>query len=423
MGTSRQVASPQPFTSSRQPFDVERIRKDFPILKEKVHGHPLVYLDSAATSQKPREVLEAMQRYYLHDCSNVHRGVHLLSERATRAYEDVRVKVQRFINAAESREIVFVRGTTEAINLVAQTYGRKHLAAGDEVLITAMEHHSNIVPWQILCEEKGAALRVAPINDRGEILFKEFEKLLGPKTRLVSVTHVSNVLGTINPIREIVEAAHRRNVPVLVDGAQAAPHLQVDVRELDCDFYAFSGHKLFGPTGVGVLYGKAALLEEMPPYQGGGDMISSVTFEKTTYNAIPFKFEAGTPYIAGVIGLGAAIDYLNQVGLESISSYEHELLEHATQLLSRIAGVRLIGTAKEKASVVSFVLGGIHPHDIGTILDQRGIAIRTGHHCAQPLMERFGVPATARASLAFYNTKDEIGVLAEGLEAVRQFFN
>ncbi|HUU15422.1 MAG TPA: cysteine desulfurase [Terriglobia bacterium] len=423
MGTTRQVANSHPIAAARQPFDVERIREDFPILGEKVHGHPLVYLDSAATSQKPRVVLEAMQNFYLHDCSNVHRGVHLLSERATRAYEDVRVKVQRFINAADAREIVFVRGTTEAVNLVAQTYGRKNLEAGDEILITAMEHHSNIVPWQILCEEKGAALRVAPVNDRGELIFKEFEKLLGPKTKLVSVTHVSNVLGTINPIREIVEAVHRWNVPVFVDGAQAAPHMKVDVRDLDCDFYAFSGHKLFGPTGVGVLYGKAALLEEMPPYQSGGDMISSVTFEKTTYNTIPFKFEAGTPHIAGVIGLGAAIEYLNQIGLEALAGYEHELLEHATQSLTRIPGVRLIGTAREKASVVSFVLEGVHPHDIGTILDQRGIAIRTGHHCAQPLMGRFGVPATARASLAFYNTKEEIDVLAQGVEAVKQFFN
>jgi len=423
MGTTRQVANSHPIAAARRPFDVERIREDFPILGEKVHGHPLVYLDSAATSQKPRVVLEAMQNFYLHDCSNVHRGVHLLSERATRAYEDVRVKVQRFINAADAREIVFVRGTTEAVNLVAQTYGRKNLEAGDEILITAMEHHSNIVPWQILCEEKGAALRVAPVNDRGELIFKEFEKLLGPKTKLVSVTHVSNVLGTINPIREIVEAVHRWNVPVFVDGAQAAPHMKVDVRDLDCDFYAFSGHKLFGPTGVGVLYGKAALLEEMPPYQSGGDMISSVTFEKTTYNTIPFKFEAGTPHIAGVIGLGAAIEYLNQIGLEALAGYEHELLEHATQSLTRIPGVRLIGTAREKASVVSFVLEGVHPHDIGTILDQRGIAIRTGHHCAQPLMGRFGVPATARASLAFYNTKEEIDVLAQGVEAVKQFFN
>ena len=423
MGTTRPVANSHPTTSVRQPFDVEKIREDFPILKQKVHGHPLVYLDSAATSQKPRAVLEAMQEFYLHDYSNVHRGVHLLSERATRAYEDGRAKLQRFINAAEAREIVFVRGTTEAVNLVAQTYGRKNLQAGDEILITAMEHHSNIVPWQMLCEEKRAVLRVAPINDRGELIFEAFEKFLGPKTRLVAVTHVSNVLGTINPVREIVEAAHRWNVPVLVDGAQAAPHLRVDVRELGCDFYALSGHKLFGPTGVGVLYGKAALLEGMPPYQGGGDMIASVTFEKTTYNAIPFKFEAGTPYIAGVIGLGAAVEYLNRIGLEAITAYEQDLLEHATNSLSRIPGVRLIGTAREKASVVSFVLDGVHPHDIGTILDQRGIAIRTGHHCAQPLMDRFGLPATARASLAFYNTREEIDVLAEGVEAVKQFFN
>ncbi len=423
MGTSRPVANSHPVAPVRQGFDVEKIREDFPILRQKVHGHPLVYLDSAATSQKPRAVLDAMQQFYLQDCSNVHRGVHLLSERATRAYEDGRGKVQRFINAAEAREIVFVRGTTEAVNLVAQTYGRKHVEAGDEILITAMEHHSNIVPWQILCQEKGAALRVAPVNDRGELIFAEFEKLLGPKTKVVSVTHVSNVLGTINPVREITEAAHRWGVPVFVDGAQAAPHGKIDVRDLDCDFYAFSGHKLFGPTGVGVLYGKSALLEEMPPYQGGGDMISSVTFEKTVYNTIPFKFEAGTPYIAGVIGLGAAIEYLNRIGLEAVAAYEHELLEHATRSLARVPGVRLIGTAREKASVVSFVLDGVHPHDIGTILDQRGIAIRTGHHCAQPLMDRFGVPATARASLAFYNTREEIDVLAEGVEAVKQFFN
>lgn len=423
MGTRREVLSPHPVEPPRAKLDVRKVREDFPILKEKVHGHPLVYLDNAASSQKPRAVLDAMQHFYLHDCSNVHRGIHLLSERATRAYEDVRVKVQGFINAAEAREVVFVRGTTEAINLVAHSYGRQHVREGDEVILTAMEHHSNIVPWQILCQEKGATLRVAPINDDGELIFEEFEKLLNSRTKLVAVAHVSNVLGTINPIRRMVEAARGWNVPVLVDGAQAAPHLKVDVRQLGCDFYAFSGHKLLGPSGIGVLYGKAALLDAMPPYQGGGDMISSVTFEKTLYNAIPFKFEAGTPYIAGVIGLGAAIDYVNQIGLENISSYEHELLDHATRTLSRIPGVRLIGTAHEKASVVSFVLDGVHPHDIGTVLDQRGIAIRTGHHCAQPLMERFGVPATARASLAFYNTKEEIDALAQGLEAVKQFFS
>jgi cysteine desulfurase/selenocysteine lyase len=392
-------------------FDVERVREDFPILKQKVHGKPLVYLDNAATSQKPVTVIEAEERFYREYNSNIHRGVHQLSERATRAYEDVRVKIQHFLNAGEAREIVFVRGTTEAINLVAAAYGRKNVQAGDEILITAMEHHSNIVPWQILCEEKGARLRVAPINDRGELIFEGFEKLLNSRTRLVSATHVSNVLGTINPVREIVEAAHRRNIPVLVDGAQAAPHLKVDVRELDCDFYAMSS-----------LYGKAGLLEAMPPYQGGGDMISSVSFEKTIYNVIPYKFEAGTPNIAATIGLGAAIDYINQLGLENVAAYEHELLEYATEALSRIPGVRIVGTARQKASVISFVLDGIHAHDVGTVLDQEGIAVRTGHHCAQPLMERFQVPATARASLAFYNTKEEVDRLAAGIEKVKHIF-
>ena len=418
--TKRMIATVE--TPPVPSFDVERVREDFPILRQKVHGKPLVYLDNAATSQKPAAVIEAEDRFYREYNSNIHRGVHELSERATRAYEDVRVKIQHFLNARETREIVFVRGTTEAINLVAATYGRKHVAAGDEILITAMEHHSNIVPWQILCEEKGAKLKVAPVNDRGEIEFEEFEKLLGPQTRLVSVTHVSNVLGTINPIAEIVEAAHRRNIPVLVDGAQAAPHVGIDVQALDCDFYAFSSHKLFGPTGVGALYGKAALLESMPPYQGGGDMISSVTFEKTVYNAIPYKFEAGTPNIAATIGLGAAIDYVNRLGLASIAAYEHELLGYATAALSRLPGVRIIGTAREKASVVSFVVEGIHPHDVGTVLDQEGIAVRTGHHCAQPLMERFGVPATARASLAFYNTREEVERLVAGIQKVREVF-
>ena len=403
-------------------FDVERVREDFPILKQKVHGKPLVYLDNAATSQKPVTVIEAEERFYREYNSNIHRGVHRLSERATKAYEDARVKIQHFLNAGEARELVFVRGTTEAINLVAAAYGRKNVRAGDEILITAMEHHSNIVPWQILCEEKGARLRVAPVNNRGELVFEEFEKLLGARTRLVSVTHVSNVLGTINPVREIVEAAHRRNIPVLVDGAQAAPHLRVDVRELDCDFYAMSSHKIFGPTGIGVLYGKARLLEAMPPYQGGGDMISSVFFEKTIYNVIPYKFEAGTPNIAATIGLGAAIDYINQLGLENVAAYEHELLEYATEALSRIPGVRIVGTARQKASVISFVLDGIHAHDVGTVLDQEGIAVRTGHHCAQPLMERFQVPATARASLAFYNTKEEVDRLATGIENVKHIF-
>ena len=403
-------------------FDVERVREDFPILQQKVHGKPLVYLDNAATSQKPVTVIEAEERFYREYNSNIHRGVHQLSERATKAYEDARVKIQHFLNAGEAREIVFVRGTTEAINLVAMAYGRKNVQAGDEIVISAMEHHSNIVPWQILCEEKGARLRVAPINDRGELIFEEFEKLLNSRTRLVSVAHVSNVLGTINPVREIVEAAHRMDVPVLVDGAQAAPHLKVDVRELDCDFYAVSSHKIFGPTGIGVLYGKAGLLEAMPPYQGGGDTISSVSFEKTTYNVIPYKFEAGTPNIAATIGLGAAIDYINQLGLENVAAYEHELLEYATEALSGIPGVRIVGTARQKASVISFVLDGIHAHDVGTVLDQEGIAVRTGHHCAQPLMERFQVPATARASLAFYNTKEEVDRLAAGIEKVKHIF-
>jgi cysteine desulfurase/selenocysteine lyase len=338
-------------------------------------------------------------------------------------YEEARVKVQRFINAASAREIIFTRGTTESINLVAASYGRKHLQPGDEVIISWMEHHSNIVPWQMLCEEKGAVLRVVPINDDGEFLLQEYERLLNPRTRLVSVAHVSNALGTLNPIRQIIAMAHHWNVPVLIDGAQAAPHLEVDIQELDCDFYAFSGHKLYGPTGAGVLYGKAALLDAMPPYQGGGDMISSVSFEKTIYNSLPYKFEAGTPNIAGAVGLGAAIDYLDELGLERLAAHEHALLSYATSAISWIPGVRLIGTAREKVSVLSFVLDDVHPHDIGTILDQEGIAIRTGHHCAQPVMQRFGVPATARASLAFYNTREEIDALAAGLHKVIEVFH
>jgi cysteine desulfurase/selenocysteine lyase len=403
-------------------FDPDSIREDFPILKQLVYDKPLVYLDNAATSQKPAAVIDAMTHYYSTDNSNIHRGVHLLSERATQAYEEVRIKVQCFINAAVSKEIIFTRGTTEAINLVAGSYGRANVKSGDEVLITAMEHHSNIVPWQILCEEKGARLRVAPINDDGELILEEFAKLLNERTKIVSLVHVSNALGTINPIRAIVEIAHRRNVPVMIDGAQAAPHMRLDVRELDCDFYAFSGHKVYGPTGIGVLYGKASLLDAMPPYQGGGDMIASVTFEKTTYNTLPYKFEAGTPNIAGTIGLGAAIDYVNQIGIERIARYEHELLNYGTEALSQIPGLRLIGTAKDKAGVLSFVLEGVHPHDVGTILDREGIAIRTGHHCAMPVMERFGIPATARASLAFYNTKEEIDALVAGIHKVKEVF-
>jgi cysteine desulfurase/selenocysteine lyase len=401
-------------------YDVQKIRADFPILRQMVHGKPLVYLDNAATTQKPQAVINALVDYYRHDNSNVHRGVHLLSERATEAYEKSRVSVQKFLNAADHSEIIFVRGTTEAINLVAQTYGRKNVGEGDEIVITAMEHHSNIVPWQMLCEEKRAVLRVAPINDSGELLMDEFAKLLGPKTKIVAVPHLSNALGTINPIREIVRLAHAKNIPVLVDGAQAAPRMAVDVQALDCDFYAVSGHKLYAPTGIGVLYGKKKLLEAMPPYQGGGDMIASVTFEKTLYNRLPYKFEAGTPDIAGAIALGAAVEYLERLGLEKIEQHEHELLAYATEKVSVIPGVKLIGTARNKAGVLSFVMEGIHPHDIGTILDHEGIAIRTGHHCAQPVMQRFGIPATARASFGLYNTKEEIDVLVTGIKKVSE---
>ncbi len=403
-------------------LDVEKIRADFPILHQTVHGKPLVYLDNAATSQKPRAVIDAITRYYEGTNSNIHRGVHFLSEQATAEYEAARQTAQKFINAAHAHEIIFVRGTTEGINLVAQTYGRAQIHQGDEVLITAMEHHSNIVPWQILCDERGAKLRVAPINDQGELLLDEFARLLGPRTKLAAFTHVSNALGTINPVKRMIELAHGKNIPVLIDGAQAAPHIKVDVQALDCDFYTFSGHKVYGPTGIGVLYGKTALLDAMPPYQGGGDMISSVTFEKTTYNKLPYKFEAGTPDIAGVIGLGAALRYVNGLGIENIAAHEHELLAYATEKISAIPGVDLIGTAKERAGVISFVVEGVHPHDVGTILDQEGIAIRTGHHCSQPVMERFGIPATARASFAVYNTFEEIDVLVRGIGKVREVF-
>jgi cysteine desulfurase/selenocysteine lyase len=404
-------------------FDVEEVRRDFPILREKLRGKPLVYLDNAATSQKPQVVIETLQKYYSLENANIHRGIHFLSERATQAYEDARAKVRGFLNAAESREIIFVRGTTEGINLVAQSYGRKFIGEEDEIILSAMEHHSNIVPWQILCEQVGARLRIIPMNDDGELLIDEYERLLSDRTKLVAVTHLSNALGTINPIKQIIQIAHRGGVPVLVDGAQAVPHLKVDVRDLDCDFYAFSGHKLYGPTGVGVLYGKASLLDAMPPYQGGGDMIRSVTFEKTLYNVLPYKFEAGTPNIAGGIGLGAAIDYLSQVGLELVTEYERELLDYATEAISTISGVRIIGTAREKAGILSFVLEGVHAHDVGTILDQEGIAIRTGHHCAMPVMQRFGVPATARASLAFYNTREEVDALVGAIHNVKRMFS
>jgi cysteine desulfurase/selenocysteine lyase len=403
-------------------FDVDRVRHDFPILSRPINGKKLVYLDNAATSQKPEAVIGAITRYYEQQNANIHRGVHYLSAQATDAHEAARQAVQRFLNATDVREIIFVRGATEAINLVAHTYGRTHVGEGDEVLITAMEHHSNIVPWQILCEEKRAHLKVVPINDHGEVRLDEFAKLLGPRTKIVAATHVSNALGTVNPIRHMIELAHAVNVPVLVDGAQAVPHLSVDVRALDCDFYAFSGHKVYGPTGIGVLYGKAALLEAMPPYQTGGEMISSVTFEKTTYNKLPFKFEAGTPDIAGAIGLHAALEYLNNLGMNNVAAHEHDLLDYATEAVAAIPGVRLIGTALERAGVLSFVLEGVHPHDIGTILDQEGIAVRTGHHCAQPVMDRFGIPATARASFALYNTRDDVDTLVQGIRKVREVF-
>jgi len=403
-------------------FDVARIREDFPALRQQIRGKPLVYLDNAATSQKPMRVIETIEKYYLTENSNVHRGIHLLSERATEAFEGARAKVGRFLNARDAREIIFVRGATEGINLVAHSYARPLLTVGDEILISEMEHHSNIVPWQIVCKETGAVLRVVPINDDGELRLDEYERLLGPRTRLVSIVHVSNALGTINPVQQMIDMAHERGVPVLVDGAQAAPHLPVDVRALDCDFYVCSGHKLFGPTGIGVVFGKAHLLEAMPPYQGGGDMILSVTFEKTIYNEAPIKFEAGTPHIAGAIGLGAAIDYVSSIGLDQIAAYEGELLAYATDAVSTIPGLRIIGTAKEKASILSFVLDGVHAHDIGTILDQEGIAIRTGHHCAQPVLQRFGVPATARASVAFYNTRDEIDALVKAIRKVTELF-
>ncbi len=404
------------------PFDPERARADFPILRQKIHGRPLVYLDNAATSQKPQRVIDAVSNFYSTTNANVHRGVHALSERATEQFELAREKLRAFINAPKVEEIVFVRGATEAINLVAQTFGRSRLRPGDEILISAMEHHSNIVPWQLLCESTGAVLRVAPINEAGELVVGELEAMLGAKTRLVALAHVSNALGTINPVRQLIAAAHSRGVPVLLDGAQAIPHLKVDVKALDCDFYVFSSHKMFGPMGIGALFGKADLLESMPPYQGGGDMILSVTFEKTIYNRVPYKFEAGTPDVGGAVGLGSAIDYLNSLGMEQIAAYEHDLLVYATAAISRVPGVRLVGTARQKAGVISFLLGDIHPHDIGTILDQEGIAIRTGHHCAQPVMQRFGVDATARASLAFYNTREDIDRLVAGLERVKEIF-
>ena len=410
-------------TSPRLSSDeVERIRRDFPILHQEVHGKPLVYLDNAATSQKPRQVIAELDHYYSADNANIHRGVHTLSERATAAYEGGRDKVKQFLNAADRREIVFVRGATEAINLVAQSFARPRLKPGDEILITEMEHHSNIVPWQMVCEQTGAVLKVVPINEAGELLLDDFHRLLSVRTKLVAVVHVSNALGTINSVEEIIVAAHAQGVPVLLDGAQAVPHVAVDVQALDCDFYVFSGHKLYAPTGIGALYGKAALLEAMCPYQGGGDMIRSVTFAKTEYNALPYKFEAGTPHIAGGIGLGAAIDYVSNIGLQAIAAWEDELLRYASSRVLEIPGVRLIGTASHKTGILSFVMDGVHPHDIGTILDHEGVAIRTGHHCAMPVMDHFAVPATARVSLALYNTRDDIERLLAAIIKVKEVF-
>ncbi|HEX2530860.1 MAG TPA: cysteine desulfurase [Burkholderiaceae bacterium] len=397
-------------------------RKDFPILHQEVHGKPLVYFDNAATTQKPQCVIDTEVDYYRRNNANVHRGVHTLSQRATEDYEEARAKIQRYLNAARSEEIIFVRGATEGINLVAQCYARPRLKAGDEIIISTMEHHSNIVPWQMVCEQTGATLKVVPINDAGEFEFDAFTQLLNERTKLVAVTHLSNALGTIPPVRRIVELARAAGVPVLLDGAQAAPHLAVDMRALDCDFYVFSGHKLFGPTGIGVLYGKTALLDAMPPYQGGGDMIRTVTFEKTEYNDLPYKFEAGTPNIAGAISLGVALDYVSSIGIDAIAAHERDLLEYATQLVSDIPGLRIIGTAKHKASILSFTLDGVHPHDIGTILDHDGIAIRAGHHCAMPVMRRFGIAGTARASFALYNTHEEVRALAAGLRKVQEMF-
>lgn len=404
-------------------FDVEKVRADFPMLRQTVNGKPLVYLDTAATSQKPQVVIDRISNFYANEYSTVRRSVHKTSEKATIAYEKVRETVARFINAPAGRQIVWTRGTTEGINLVARAYGGKFFTAGDEVIISATEHHANIVPWQMICAEKGATLRVIPVDDNGELILSEYEKLLNDRTKFVSVGHISNAIGTVHPVKEIIRLARERGVPVLLDGAQAAPHMRVDVQDLDCDFYVFSGHKAVGPTGIGVLYGKADVLERMDPFLGGGDMIFSVSFEKTTYADIPHKFEAGTPAIAEVIGLGAAIEYLEGIGIENIAAYEHELLDYATRTLLEIPGVKLIGTAKNKAAIVSFTIEGIHPHDIGTLLDQEGVAIRAGHHCAQPVMKRYGVPATARASFAFYNVKEEIDILAQAIRKTIEVFS
>jgi len=403
-------------------YDVEKIRADFPILRIKVHGKQLVYLDNAATSHKPLSVIEKAQEYYSSMNSNIHRGVHALSQVSTEAYESARIKIKSFINALGKNEIIFTRGTTESINLVAQSYGRANFREGDEVIISQMEHHSNIVPWQLICEEKGAKLKVIPINDAGEIIFEEYEKLITDKTKFISVVYVSNSLGTVNPVKNIIDLAHQNNIPVLLDAAQAVHHIPIDVQKLDCDFLVFSGHKMYGPTGIGVLYGKINLLEAMPPYQGGGDMIETVTFQRTTYNELPYKFEAGTPNIGGAIGLGEAIDYINRVGLKNIALHEKHLLDYATEAVADIPELKIIGTAEQKVSVLSFVLDDVHPHDIGTFLDFEGVAIRTGHHCTQPVMDRYHIPATSRASFAMYNTKDEINILVNGLKKIIEVF-
>ena len=413
---------PEPPLPQPLPFDVARVRADFPILDKQVQGHPLVYLDNAATAQKPRRVIDAISDYYEEQNANVHRGVHHLSQIATDAYEAARRKVQRFINAAADHEIIFVRGATEGINLIAQTYGRQHIGKGDEIILTEMEHHSNIVPWWMLCQETGAKLKVVPIDDRGELCLDAYEKAFSPRTKLVTVVHISNALGTINPVSDMVRIARKHGVPIHIDGAQAVPHQRVDIQSLDCDFYTFSGHKIFGPTGIGVLYGKEHLLESMPPYQGGGSMIQSVDFDRITYGALPNKFEAGTPNIAGSIGLAAAIDYLNRINFEGAETHEHQLTTYAHQAMSDIPGLKHIGTARCKIGVLSFILDDIHPHDVGTILDQEGVAVRAGHHCAQPVMKRFGIPATTRASLAFYNTREDIDALVRGLHKVLRVF-
>jgi len=409
-------------TMSKGIFDVERVRADFPILNRTVNGKPLIYLDNAATSQKPTRVIETLRRYYREENSNIHRGVHYLSQKATAEYEGARKKLSSFINARTPNEIIYVRGATEGINLVAQSFVQERIKPGEEILISEMEHHSNIVPWQIVCEKTGAKLKVVPINDKGEIILEEYEKMLTPKVKFVSLVYISNSLGTVNPVRQMIEMAHAHNIPVLIDGAQAVSHSKVDVQGLDCDFFVFSGHKMFGPTGIGVLYGKSEYLEKMPPYQGGGDMIKSVTFEKTVYNDLPYKFEAGTPNIAGAIGLGSAVDYLNEVDLDAVYAYEQDLLAYATEAVKNVDGLRIIGTARNKTAVISFMLEDVHPHDIGTIIDSEGVAIRTGHHCTQPVMQRFGVPATARASFALYNTKGEIDVLVKSINKAKKVF-